>query len=418
MNELINKIKKKTAEVCVVGLGYVGYPLLKIVSDKGFPVIGLDINKEKVKQAIKDGYNATTDAKKALENKDCIIVCVPTPVDRNYHPDLSYIKNAIKNISKYLKKNTLVVIESTIAPGTTEEIILPILEKSGLRGGKDFYLAHCPERIDPGNKKWGVHNIPRVVGGINDDSTELAYHFYKSILKANIYKVSSAKVAETIKIVENAFRDINIAFVNELAKSFDKLGIDIIEVIKGASTKPFGFMPHYPGCGVGGHCIPVDPYYLIEKAEEVGFSHHFLKLAREINNSMPDYTVYKVMKVLNKVGSCVKNAKIAVLGIAYKGGTDDTRESPALKIIEKLKELEATLFIYDPYISSMSTVKTLEDALNKADYVVITTDHPQFKKIPPTKFKEYKIKAIIDGRNILNKEEIKRLGIAYEGIGR
>ncbi len=418
MKRIIEKIKRKEITVCVIGLGYVGYPLLKVISEKNFPVIGFDINQEKVRRAIREGYQATIEPKEALENRDCIIICVPTPVDKNYHPDLSYIINACENIRKYLKKDSLVIIESTIAPGTTEEIILPILEKSGLKAGRDFYLAHCPERIDPGNKEWTIQNIPRVVGGINEKSTEIAYHFYKSILKAEVHKVSSVKVAEAIKIVENAFRDINIAFVNELAKSFDRIGIDILEVIKGAATKPFGFMPHYPGCGVGGHCIPVDPYYLIEKAEEFGFSHRFLRLAREINNSMPEYTVHKVIKVLNEDGRCVKNAKIAILGVAYKGGIDDTRRSPALQIIEKLKELGAKLFIYDPYVASLSNVSSIDEALQKADYVVITTDHPEFKEIPPKKFKEKKIKAIVDGRNILKKETIKKLGIIYEGIGR
>lgn len=418
MKRIIEKIKRREITVCVIGLGYVGYPLLKVISERNFPVIGFDINREKVRKAVKEGYQATIDPKEALENRDCIIVCVPTPVDKNYHPDLSYIINACENIRKYLKKDSLVIIESTIAPGTTEEIILPILEKSGLKAGRDFYLAHCPERIDPGNKEWTIQNIPRVVGGINEKSTEISYHFYRSILKAEVHKVSSAKVAEAIKIVENAFRDINIAFVNELAKSFDRIGIDILEVIRGAATKPFGFMPHYPGCGVGGHCIPVDPYYLIEKAEEFGFSHNFLKLAREINNSMPEYTINKLIKALNQLESCVKKAKIAVLGVAYKGGVDDVRESPALKIIEKLKEMGAILFVYDPYLPHFSSVGSLEEALKEADYVLIATDHPEFKNLSAELFKKYGIKAVIDGRNILDKEKIIKAGILYEGIGR
>lgn len=319
---LIKKIKNKEIRICVIGLGYVGLPLLQLIVEKGFNGIGLDIDREKVDKAIKEGVTATIEPDKALNDADCIIICVPTPIEENHRPDLKFVKSATRTISKYLKKDSIVILESTVAPGTTEEIVVPILRESNLEAGKDFYVANCPERIDPGNKKWTVRNIPRVVGGINEESADIAYTFYAEILDVEVVKLSTVKASEAVKIIENTFRDVNIAFVNELAKSFDKIGIDIVEVIKGASTKPFGFMAHYPGCGVGGHCIAVDPYYLIEKAEHIGFSHRFLKAAREINNSMPQYTVQKIIAGLNKAGMCVKGSNIAILGLAYKGGVD------------------------------------------------------------------------------------------------
>lgn len=424
-----------TKHVSVVGAGYVGLPLICLLAKSGYNVFAVDVDKTKVKlinkgvSPFKDEYvknllpkfkskiKAVTEYKDAVNRSDVIIVCVPTPIDEMYRPDLRAITSANEQISPYLKKGQLVVIESTVAPGTTEGCIKDILEKSGLKAGKDFYLAHCPERIDPGNKKWTIENIPRVVGGINKKSGEKAYEFYKSILNADIYEMSSAKAAEAVKIVENTFRDVNIAFVNELAKSFNKIGIDTVEVIKGAATKPFGFLPHYPGCGVGGHCIAVDPYYLIEKAEGVGFKHPFLKLAREINNSMPDYTVQMVVDGLNKIGKSVKGTKITVLGVSYKGGVADTRESPALKIIEMLQKLGAKLKIYDPYVERMSNVKNINEAI-ASDCIVIATDHQEFKNLDLRLLKSNNVKVIVDGRNILDKEKIKRLGIIYFGIGR
>jgi len=415
----LKKTQNKTLKISIIGLGYVGFPLLELFHKKGFNVNGFDLDKKKVDIATKKrGYNASNKPTNALKNCDCFIICVPTPVDKNHKPDLSFVKDACKSIIKNLRKNNLVILESTVSPGTTEEVLIPTLEKSGLKAGKDFFVAHCPERIDPGNKKWKVQNIPRVIGGINQTSTELTYKLYNRILDAEITKLSSLKNAEATKIVENTFRDINIAFVNELAKSFDKIGIDIKEVINAASTKPFGFMAHYPGCGVGGHCIAVDPYYLIEKAKKIGFNHNFLKLARKINNSMPTYTVGKIIKGLKQVNIPLKNSNISILGLAYKGGTDDTRESPAFPIIEKLKDLKAKITIYDPYVPSQSTSKNLEEALDKKDCVVIVTDHKEFKEITAEKLKGKNVKVLIDGRNILNKKEIKDKGIIYEGIGR
>lgn len=416
-NALIDKIKKKEIKVCVVGLGYVGFPLLELLVKKNFNGIGYDIDKKAVDNAIKNGVPATINDKEALEGFDCAIICVPTPVEENHRPNLEFVESAAEIISKYLKKDSLVILESTVAPGTCEEILLPILEKSGLKQG-DFFVAHCPERIDPGNKDWTVENLPRVLGGIDEESSEVAFVFYKNVLDADVVKLSSAKAAEAVKIVENTFRDINIAFVNELAKSFDEIGIDISEVIKGARSKPFGYMPHYPGCGVGGHCIAIDPYYLIEKAEQSGFNHRFLKLAREINNSMPKYTVKKINKGLNMAKIAINGSNIAILGLAYKPNVEDTRESPAFPIIEELKKWGANVTIFDPYRLDLSTVKTLDDALQNMDCIVIITAHEEFKKITPEKIKENGIKVVIDGRNVLDSKNIKKLGIIYEGIGR
>ena len=419
MNSILDdKIRKKEAKACVIGLGYVGFPLLKLLQLKNFPSIGFDIDGNAVKEAKERGAKATTNPEKALSDADCYIICVPTPVDENHRPDLQFVESAAKMIAKNLREETLTILESTVAPGTTDEILVPILNNSGFIAGQDFYVVHCPERIDPGNDKWTVKNIPRVVGGINTKSTEIAYDFYCNILEGDILKLSTAKAAEAVKIVENTFRDVNIAFVNELAKSFDAIGIDISEVIKGATSKPFGYMPHYPGCGVGGHCIAIDPYYLIDKAEKAGFSHKFLKLAREINNSMPDYTVKKVIIGLNKAGKCVKDSNISIFGLAYKGGVGDTRESPAFPIIDQLKQLGANLTIFDPYCLDLSTVKTLDEALDNRDCIVLVTPHEEFRSISPEILSEKAVKVVIDGRNMLEKEKIKKKGIIYEGIGR
>jgi nucleotide sugar dehydrogenase len=392
--------------------------LVQLVHEKGFPVIGLDIDAERVRETVESGIPASTMSDAALNNADCIVVCVPTPVDDRNRPDLSSVVSASKAIARNLKEGTLVVLESTVAPGTTEDVVVPLLEGSGLRAGRDFFVAHCPERVDPGNTKWTVRNIPRVVGGIDEESTEVAYAFYTTLLDAEVVKLTSARTAEAVKIVENAFRDVNIAFVNELARSFDRIGIDLTEVIKGASTKPFGFLPHYPGCGVGGHCIAVDPYHLIAKAGESGFDHRFLKLAREINSGMPRYAVDKTVTALKEAGVRIQGAKIAVLGLAYKGGVDDTRESPAFPIIERLEALGADVTVFDPHVTERSTVHDMASALEGRDCVVIVTDHPEFRAVTADRLKEKGVKAVMDGRNILSKGSIEGAGIVYKGIGR
>jgi len=303
-------------KVTVVGLGYVGLPVACLCAYK-YKVFGVDTDKAKItslkegKCPIKDDILEkkvkelngriifTSDVNEAVSNSDIVLICVPTPVDKNHIPDLSALKSATSSVSKSLKDNTLVIIESTIFPGTIEEVILPILEKSKV---SNFYLAHCPERIDPGNKVFTIEKIDRVVGGINKKSADLAFEFYENLISSgHVVQLSNVKAAEATKIMENTFRDINIAFVNEMAKSFDNAGIDIIEVINGAKNKPFAFLAHYPGAGVGGHCIPVDPYYLIERAKQSGFDHQFLSLARKINESMPSYTIELLEKELKKL---------------------------------------------------------------------------------------------------------------------
>ena len=307
--------------VAIIGLGYVGLPLACLCAKKGYSVIGIDVDQDKidkinsgispindeyVNENLKKGTIQATDDFSEIKKAEYVIVCVPTPVNEKHLPDLSYVKNSSKSISNHLQKNQVVIVESTVYPGTTEEVVLPLLEESGLKAGQDFFLAHCPERIDPGNKKWTIEKIPRVVGGINNKSTEMAAELYMNLIDAEIIKIKSSKEAEATKIMENTFRDVNIAFINEMAKSFDKAGIDIIEVIKGASSKPFAFMPHYPGAGVGGHCIAVDPYYLIDNAKNYNFNHEFLKLARKINDSMPEYAVTLLKQELSKIGETIK----------------------------------------------------------------------------------------------------------------
>ncbi|MFH1721001.1 MAG: nucleotide sugar dehydrogenase [Candidatus Altiarchaeota archaeon] len=428
---MMENIKKR---VCVVGLGYVGMPLALLIQKKGHPIIGYEIDEKIVEglnsghlhindprlmkeyESLKDSFHATKDPKEALVGAEIIIICVPTPIDEKNNPDLNPLEEAVRTVSKHLKRETLVVIESTIYPGVTEHFIKPLLEESGLNAGTDFFLAHCPERIDPGNEKWTIANIPRVVGALTSEGLRRASSFYRSILEAEVYEARYVREAEAAKVVENTFRDINIAYVNELAKSFDKLGIDVVDVIKAASTKPFGFMAHYPGCGVGGHCIPVDPYYLIERAKQSGFDPKFLSLAREINNSMPDYTINLLVDALNQVKLPVKGTKIGLLGLAYKGNVDDIRQSPSLKLKEKLEEMGAEVKVFDPFIPKGSDVKGAEELLSSCEAIILASSHNQFKELDFSNAP--KLKVVIDGRNFLDKKNLESLGILYKGIGR
>ena len=422
--------------ITVIGVGYVGLPLACLLATKKYKVYGLDTNKtlvDKINKGIPpindslvvkslakivpEYLRATQDAK-VIGKSDIVIVSVPTPVDKSYQPDFEPIIKATETIAKNLKKGQLIVIESTINPGVSEEIILPILEKQKFKVGKDFYLAHVPERINPGDPKRDVSNLPRNVGALTKKGLKKAVDFYESIIDAPINPMNSIKAAEATKTIENAFRDINIAFVNELAKSFDQLGIDVVEVIKGASSK-FSFMPHWPSCGVGGHCIPVDPYYLIQKAEAVGFSHDFLKLARRINNNMPNYTVELLQDALNELKLPIKNTSIGVLGISYKANIGDTRESPSFKIIEQLEKMGAKIMTFDPFVKKHSTEKSLKDILKKSVAIIVATDHSDFvNMIDGDILKESKVKLVIDGKNCLDKNNIEACGIKYKGIGR
>jgi len=418
--------------VTVIGLGYVGLPVVCLCASK-YKVFGVDTDKDKISllekgscpikdedlerkiKELKDKITFTLNVDEAVRNSDIVIICVPTPVDKDHIPDLTMLKSAVASVSKAIKEDTLVIIESTIFPGTTEEVILPILKKSKV---SNFYLAHCPERIDPGNKDFTLETIPRVVGGINKESSSKAFEFYETLIGSNnINELSSVKSVEATKIMENTFRDINIAFVNEMAKSFDKAGIDIIEVINGAKNKPFAFLAHYPGAGVGGHCIPVDPYYLIESAKQSGFDHQFLSLARKINESMPSYTIELLENELSKMNKKIEGANIGILGLAYKADVDDTRESPSLKIIDILKEKKAEVIVFDPYVKKGSNVENLDELFKKSDYIILVTDHDSFKNMSLNKLKENDIKIVIDGKNCLDKVKVKALGILYHGIG-
>jgi UDP-N-acetyl-D-glucosamine dehydrogenase len=424
--------KKK---VVVVGLGYVGLPALTTISQTGqYQAFGFDIDQNQINQ-IKKGHSPIADSQvakflktgslnvssseKVLKNTDIFIICVPTPVNNDHTPDYGPVESASKTIAKYLKKGAHFVLESTVNPGTCEEIVLPILEKgSGLRAGKDFNLAHCPERINPGDEKWTIKNINRNIGSINQKMNREIANFYRSFVsQAQVNEVTCLKVAEATKIVENTFRDINIAFVNELAQSFDTLNIDLYETLRAASNKPFAFMAHWPGCGVGGHCIAVDPYYLIRRASQNGFNHRFLKLAREINNGMPKYCVNKLAEALNKASLPVKGTRIALLGLAYKPEVNDLRESPSLKIEEILKSLEANLVVYDPFIPRGA--KNLKEALKGAQAIVLATAHKEIVAKLPGLLKNNKtVKVVVDGRNALDRKMIEKNNIIYTGIGR
>lgn len=429
----MNTEDKKKDVVCIIGLGYVGLPLAVQSALKGYTVYGVDNDEKKIekinagKSPIEEEFldvnlpkvkiEATTDAS-VIKKSDIVIVCVPTPVNEKKCPDFAPLEGAVNLITENPKKGQLVIIESTINPGVCEELVEPMFKKAGLDINKDYHMAHCPERINPGDPVWNVTNIPRVVGSFDKIGLERAKEFYESIVDAKITPMKSIREAEAVKIVENSFRDINIAFVNELAKSFDKLGIDVVDVIKGAATKPFSFLAHWPSCGVGGHCIPVDPYYLIERAQLSGFDHEFMKIARKVNNSMPEYTVELLQDCLNQVKLPMKGTGIGVLGISYKANVADLRESPVEVIIKLLNDNECKINVFDPHVPDHSNVKSLEELLEKSEAVILATDHNEFKMLNPEVFKENNIKVVIDGKNCLDKEAIKALGIVYKGIGR
>ncbi|MEK7510963.1 MAG: nucleotide sugar dehydrogenase [Patescibacteria group bacterium] len=423
--------KTLTPTVAVVGLGYVGLPLAIQAKVKGFLVRGYDVSEKRTKEVMRGAPDFLTDEERTklsqkrfdassdesiLDGASIYVICVPTPVHENGEPDLAPLISASEAVGRHMKRGCMVIVESTVSPGVCEEVSLAILEKlSGLKGEQDFAFAHCPERINPGDTKWDVRSIPRVLGALGPKSLARAKQFYESVIEGSVHPMGSIKEAEAVKMVENAFRDVNIAFVNELAMSFTRAGIDLSNVLGGAGTKPFGFVPFAPGCGVGGHCIPVDPYYLIRYGRENGFEHRFLVAAREINSGMPEYTVGLLEEEL---GGTLRGAEVALLGLSYKRGIPDLRESPALFIREELRKRGASVRSYDPYVSHGSTVDSLEEALDGADAVIIATDHEEFCKLTPESFTDYGIDIVIDGRNCLDKEEFVDAGITYRGIGR
>ncbi len=423
-------------KVSIIGLGYVGLPLAcAVAANDNYEVIGYDLSEEKVEYINKKEcpiddercaedlktvcINATTNSEE-IKGSDIFIICVPTPITSDYMPNLEPVKSAISTVASVMKKSALVVIESTVNPGVCDEVIIPLIEeKTDFKAGKDFDLAHCPERINPGDAVWNVYNIPRNVGATTPEACKKTADFYRDILDAEINEMPDLKTCEATKIIENTFRDINIAYVNELAKSFDLLGIDLSVVIKGASNKPFAFMPHYPSCGVGGHCIPVDPYYLIERAKKSGFTHSFLKNARLINNSMPKYTVDLLIKGLNENNRSLKDTKVALLGMSYKANVADLRESPSIKIHQILEKYKADIHVYDPFFPEMNKYNTLEEVVKECDAIILATNHDEFlEKITPAFLKKQGIKVVIDGKNVLDKEGIKAEEIYYKGIGR
>ena len=420
---LLQKIQDRTIIAGVVGLGYVGLPLAVEKAKAGFRTIGFDVQKEKV-DLVNAGHNyigdvvdsdlaalvasgklsATTDFS-FIRDVDFVAICVPTPLDAHQQPDISYVESSARSIAKYLHKGMMVVLESTTYPGTTEELVRPILETSGLKCGEDFYLGFSPERVDPGNLIYKTKNTPKVVGGLGADASEVISAMYEAVLQGKVFRASSPAVAEMTKILENTYRNINIGLINELAILCHKMGIDLWEVIEAAKTKPFGFTPFYPGPGLGGHCIPLDPYYLSWKAREYGFHTSMIESSMMINDRMPEYCVDRIADMLNhRFAKALKGAKVLVLGVAYKQDIDDYRESPAIRVIEELKKEQADVTFFDPYIRKYrhkglwtEGESELTAALvESADIVVITTAHTNVDYA----FVQEHAKAIFDTKNV------------------
>lgn len=429
MSNLREKLLNKTAILGVIGLGYVGLPLAVEKAKAGYTTIGFDIQETKVemvnrgenyigdvvnedlKKIIDEGLlSATTDFSK-VASADCVCIAVPTPLDKYQQPDISYVQSSAESIVPYMHKDMLIVLESTTYPGTTEELLKPILEKSGLRCGEDFYLAFSPERVDPGNIIYKTKNTPKVVGGITKECTEVAAIMYENILEAKVHKVSSPAVAEMEKILENTYRNVNIGLVNELAVLCEKMKINIWEVIDAAKSKPYGFQAFYPGPGLGGHCIPLDPYYLSWKAREFGFHTSMIETSMVVNDRMPEYCAERASKILNKFKKPMNGSKVLILGVAYKQDIDDYRESPAIKVIEEVEKLGADVVYFDSYVSEYEEngiVKRGEKELTKSliesvDIVIITTAHTNIDYSMVQKY----AKAIFDTKNAMKDVEYR-----------
>jgi len=429
-------IKQKKAKVAIVGLGYVGLPTAVELTKVGFKVFGIDIKKERV-DLVNRGKSyildvSPQDLKKAINSKklkafnnhlplkraDIVLICVPTPLDKNKIPDISYITATTEEIAKYLKPGQLIILESSTYPGTTKEVILPKLEKKGFKVGKDFFLAHCPERIDPGNEKYKLKDVSRVVGGITKKSTQLATQFYQSFIKAKVLPLSSSEAAEMTKILENTFRLVNISMINELAQLCGKMGIDTWEVIEAAKTKPYGFMPFYPSPKIAGHCIPLTPFFLSFKAKEYNFWTRFIELAGEINEQMPHAVVTKVIWALNLKKKPIRGSKILVWGVSYKKDIGDARESAAFDIIPDLLRKGAKVDFFDPYVTGLElkdkllkkplklkSIKYNLKILKNYDLVLILTDHSNFDYEKLAK----NSKLVIDTRNAIKSRKHKNV---------
>ncbi len=403
LSPLETKLQNRTAKVAVIGLGYVGLPLAVEVASAGLDVLGFEISEKKVKNVnsghsdiddisdevlgplVRSGKIKATLDPRIMEQADCVVICVPTPLSKTKDPDVSFIVAAVDTVIPHLHRDMLVVLESTTYPGTTEELIRPKLEAGGLKAGIDFYLAFSPERVDPGNPKFGTKNTPRIVGGTTAQCTRIAKVFY-SIFLDHVVTVSSTQAAETVKLLENTFRSVNIGLVNEVAQMCDRLNLDVWEIINAAATKPFGFMPFYPGPGLGGHCIPIDPHYWSWKLKSLNYYARFIELAGDINSHMPEYVVDRIARALNEEGKALKGSEILVLGVAYKRDISDVRESPSLDVIRLLHVRGARVAYADPHVASvrmedgsiMSATNLTDSVLAKADCVAILTDHSDF----------------------------------------
>lgn len=423
---LLEKIAKKEIVCGVVGLGYVGLPLAVEKAKAGFKTVGFDVQKSKVdsvnsghnyigdvvdsdlEKLVKEGRLSATSDFSFIKDVDFVAICVPTPLDSHQEPDISYVKSSAEAISQYLTKNTMVVLESTTYPGTTEELIKPILEEgSGLKCGEDFYLGFSPERVDPGNLIYKTKNTPKVVGGIGKDATEVIATMYRAVLESDIQEVSSPAVAEMEKILENTYRNINIGLINELGRLCHRMGISVWEVVDAAKTKPYGFQAFYPGPGLGGHCIPLDPYYLTWKAREYGFHTTLIENSMVINDGQPAYCVERAMHILNRHKKAINGAKVLVLGVAYKQDIDDYRESPAIRVIEELEKVGANVDFYDPWIPKYKERGVFREGIEaltpetvvKYDLVMITTAHTNVDYDMVQK----NAKAIFDTKNVTKK---------------
>ena len=441
-NKILDKVKTRTAKIGIVGLGYVGLPTAIFFAENGFNVIGVEINEKNLKK-INQGLSplgelnldsrlskvvndnnlfATSDIKWATRKSDIIISIVPTPVDEFKDPDLAPIISSGTEIGKGLTKGKLVILESTVYPGVTEETLQPLLEQSGLKAGEDFGLAYCPERYNPGDEEHGIENVSRVLGGINPQWAEITRELYQIIINKDVKVLRNIKTAEAAKVIENTQRDLNIALINELAMIFERLDIDIMDVIDGASTK-WNFNVYYPGAGVGGHCLPVDPYYLVKKAKELGYHSKVITAGRSINDNMPLHMLSLVQDALNDQAKSLKNSNIVVLGFSYKENVGDPRQSPAKTLLKHLKWKGANVIVVDPYIEEINPKfgllnNNLYDALNGADVMVLITSHDDFKSIDFKKIKKLmKTPIVIDGRRIYDPDELKNMGFFYRGIG-
>ncbi|WP_026478009.1 nucleotide sugar dehydrogenase [Alkaliphilus transvaalensis] len=427
MNRLKEKLLNKTAILGVIGLGYVGLPLAVEKAKAGYKTIGFerhqskidminagknyigDVIKEDLEEVVGNGLLSATLDIEEIKNVDCVCICVPTPLDRYQQPDISHVKKAAESIVPYMHKDMLIVLESTTYPGTTEELLKPILESSGLKCGEDFFLAFSPERVDPGNLTYKTRNTPKVVGGVTAACTEVAVTLYQNIIVAPVHQVSSPKVAEMEKILENTYRNINIGLVNELAILSNKMGINIWEVIEAAKTKPFGFHAFYPGSGLGGHCIPLDPYYLSWKAREFAFHTSMIESSMVVNDRMPEYCTERITKILNREKKSINGSKILFLGVAYKQDIDDYRESSAIKVIDHVLRVGGEVLYYDPYVEKfkdgnveMIGEKDLtEELLKGVDLVVITTAHSNINY----DFVQKHSKVIFDTKNAMKHVE-------------